>query len=491
LCFAYDLQGRLASVTSTTSNSSTITRTGYKYDSTGTRIGSAQSTATTQQPTNFILQSTLEYLTDSHNPTGYSQVLQETEFRSSGQAVKKTIYTVGHDQISQSVLNWVDANPYGAPAGWSAASTQYFGTDGHGSVRVLYDMTAAIVRNQTFVIQLYNFDAYGNLLGWTNAKPLTSYLYSGESFDFNIGQQYLRARFYDATTGRFTGLDPFYGNSSDPQSLHKYAYVHGDPISHVDPNGEFAAVLLGIGVSMMMAGPGDYIKGGLEALVRAYVVNLEWDVQWALDMSQPDDWGSRLDDKWVYAALGQGLHDQFNIDTPFGTFNPLDLFGGSSADASSFAARNTRAPNNVRFSGGGRASHSAAWDMPYTKGGKTLWSRVSLYEHPKLGRKIALFDDALSPVGTIPITYSRPPGGKKWSDLSDNEVGWMRRQDFAAAERKLDRLGVRYTKDGDNVVINGVKYTWHHHHHKGKMQLIPREVHEKIGHIGMAIWHQY
>jgi RHS repeat-associated protein len=68
-------------------------------------------------------------------------------------------------------------------------------------------------------------------------------LYSGESFDFNIGQQYLRARFYDATTGRFNRLDPFAGNSSDPQSFHKYAYVHGDPIQGIDPTGMFFSLV--------------------------------------------------------------------------------------------------------------------------------------------------------------------------------------------------------------------------------------------------------
>jgi RHS repeat-associated protein len=91
--------------------------------------------------------------------------------------------------------------------------------------------------------QIFSFDAYGNLLGWQSAQPMTTYLYSGESFDFQIGQQYLRARFYDPTTGRFTGLDPFSGNSEDPQSFHKYGYVHGDPVQGVDPSGLFVQAL--------------------------------------------------------------------------------------------------------------------------------------------------------------------------------------------------------------------------------------------------------
>jgi RHS repeat-associated protein len=64
-------------------------------------------------------------------------------------------------------------------------------------------------------------------------------LYSGEQFDSKIGQQYLRARYYDPTTGRFNRLDPFFGNVNDPQSLHKYLYTHADPVNGIDPNGEF------------------------------------------------------------------------------------------------------------------------------------------------------------------------------------------------------------------------------------------------------------
>ncbi|MFV1967988.1 MAG: RHS repeat domain-containing protein [Pirellulaceae bacterium] len=118
--------------------------------------------------------------------------------------------------------------------------THIFGHDGHGSVRVLFDMAAVIA-------QLYSFDAYGQMLGIHDgtaqfvssnaADALTSSLYSGESFDVNIQQQYLRGRWYAPDTGTFNRLDPFSGNMQDPQSLHKYLYVHGDPVNAADPSG--------------------------------------------------------------------------------------------------------------------------------------------------------------------------------------------------------------------------------------------------------------
>jgi RHS repeat-associated protein len=78
-------------------------------------------------------------------------------------------------------------------------------------------------------------------------------LYSDEQFDSKIGQQYLRARYYDSATGRFNRLDPFFGNLDDPQSLHKYLYTHVDPISMTDPSGLFGGYI-SVGIGMLSSG---------------------------------------------------------------------------------------------------------------------------------------------------------------------------------------------------------------------------------------------
>ncbi|UDQ98306.1 RHS repeat-associated core domain-containing protein [Lentisphaerota bacterium WC36G] len=67
----------------------------------------------------------------------------------------------------------------------------------------------------------------------------TDLLYSGEQYDNTLQQQYLRARYYDQNSGRFNRLDPYKGNNFDPQSLHKYAYCHSDPVNAIDPTGMF------------------------------------------------------------------------------------------------------------------------------------------------------------------------------------------------------------------------------------------------------------
>lgn len=42
---------------------------------------------------------------------------------------------------------------------------------------------------------------------------------------------------------------------------------------------------------------------------------------------------------------------------------------------------------------------------------------------------------------------------------------------------------------GGKAQIEGL--TWHHHQDLGRMQLMPRDVHQKVSHVGgMKLWHQ-
>jgi RHS repeat-associated protein len=47
--------------------------------------------------------------------------------------------------------------------------------------------------------------------------------------------------YLNPNTGRFWSMDSFEGSSSDPHSLHKYLYVHCDPVDGSDPSGHKAA----------------------------------------------------------------------------------------------------------------------------------------------------------------------------------------------------------------------------------------------------------
>ncbi len=131
-----------------------------------------------------------------------------------------TTYTIGDDVIAQNV----------------AGTSKYLLYDGHGSTRQLSDSTGALVADES-----YSYDAYGVMLGGnpTSANPAdTSMLYAGEQFDTSLQMYYNRARYYDQNIGRFNRMDPYAGSNQDPQSLHKYLYVHANPVNGIDPTGK-------------------------------------------------------------------------------------------------------------------------------------------------------------------------------------------------------------------------------------------------------------
>jgi len=61
--------------------------------------------------------------------------------------------------------------------------------------------------------------------------------YSGEYYDEETGNIYLRARYYNPSIGRFTQEDTFWGDG-----LNIYTYVHNNPLTYIDPSGHVAEV---------------------------------------------------------------------------------------------------------------------------------------------------------------------------------------------------------------------------------------------------------
>ena len=127
-------------------------------------------------------------MVDANNPTGYAQVVEETV----GGNVQR-VYVHGPSLISQTRLissNWV---------------TIFYGMDGHSGFRFLTDSTGTISNS-------YAYDSFGTLISSAGLTP-NNYLYAGEQLDPNLGFYYFRARFMNASTGRFWTID--LGSASD------------------------------------------------------------------------------------------------------------------------------------------------------------------------------------------------------------------------------------------------------------------------------------
>ena len=111
----------------------------------------------------------------------------------------------------------------------STGKSIYYVKDGHGSVRALTDQNGAVT-------DTYDYDAFGNLIHSTGTTP-NNYLYTGEQFDPDLNLYYNRARYLNASTGRFWSMDTFDGDDESPLSLHKYLYVGAEPVDERDPSG--------------------------------------------------------------------------------------------------------------------------------------------------------------------------------------------------------------------------------------------------------------
>ena len=105
----------------------------------------------------------------------------------------------------------------------SGGNQEYELTDGLGSATGLADGTGAVT-------DTYTYDVYGAVRARTGTSP-NEFTYTGEQVD-SSGLQYLRARYYDAATGRFASRDPL-------PLMQRYAYVGGNPVNLADPKGLF------------------------------------------------------------------------------------------------------------------------------------------------------------------------------------------------------------------------------------------------------------
>ena len=82
----------------------------------------------------------------------------------------------------------------------------------------------------------YAYDAFGNSL--KKKEGIQNRIqYTGQQYDQETGQYYLRARYYNPAVGRFTQEDTYRGDG-----LNLYAYCKNNPVVYYDPSGHDQAV---------------------------------------------------------------------------------------------------------------------------------------------------------------------------------------------------------------------------------------------------------
>jgi RHS repeat-associated protein len=160
------------------------------------------------------------FLVDDRNPTGFSQVVEETD----GSGALLSEYQYGPAPATANV----DGNRI------------FYHNDLVRDTRLLTDADGNVT-------DTYTYSAYGELVASSDSTD-QPYLYNGEQFDPAAGAYYQRQRYYDPGIGRFMSRDSFLGVPRLPMSQNPYLFADSDPLSFYDPSGNFT--LLGVSISL-------------------------------------------------------------------------------------------------------------------------------------------------------------------------------------------------------------------------------------------------
>lgn len=225
---------------------SNVKQTVYTYDANGNQI-----TKTAEGKTETNTYDGLNQLigfTDGETTASY-------KYNASGLRYEKTVdgQTIDHvwdgsKQIIADVINnqFYEANCYIRGTNLVAkynykngnkSEYTYYTQNAHGDVVNLTDTDGEVVKS-------YTYDAFGvekNI----DEDDTNAFRYCGEYYDKETATVYLRARYYNPSTGRFISRDSFAGRRSDPLSLNLYTYCNNNPIGYVDSNGHERIVVSG------------------------------------------------------------------------------------------------------------------------------------------------------------------------------------------------------------------------------------------------------
>jgi RHS repeat-associated protein len=115
--------------------------------------------------------------------------------------------------------------------------------------------TTAITDINGTVTDRYSYGAYGNLESHTGTSN-TPFLYNGRDgvMSDSNGLYYLRSRYYSPELMRFINVDTVKGTIVSSETLNRYAYANGNPISLIDPFGTSAELGNGLHTLLDWAG---------------------------------------------------------------------------------------------------------------------------------------------------------------------------------------------------------------------------------------------
>ena len=271
ITYTYDKLNRIATVSGTKGADSY-----YEYDYRGNRKANFEET-------NFLSEENAEFLYNEQNKLYYANVVNDTtniEYSSNGYRYVKQInndepvfyiYDISGRLVAEAKAQTGGVVPVShyvwgpdrvlAKIDKTNNTTYYYLYNGHGDVVQITDVSG-VIKNT------YDYDVWGNFISKheTIENPFT---YFGQTYDETTGLYYLRARYYDPETGRFTQQDPA------EDGYNWYVYGNQNPVVYVDYTGEsviLTCVILGAVIGFTVGG----VTGGVLSLNNYGYVKWQW-----------------------------------------------------------------------------------------------------------------------------------------------------------------------------------------------------------------------
>lgn len=126
------------------------------------------------------------------------------------------------------------------PTALNSNGTHYTTPDHLGSPRVITNSSAGVVSRHDYkpLGEEIGSGVGGRTvgMGFGIAEGLRKKFTSHER-DPETGLDYMRARYFNATQGRFTSADSVAGSVLNPQTMNLYSYVANNPLRYLDPTG--------------------------------------------------------------------------------------------------------------------------------------------------------------------------------------------------------------------------------------------------------------
>jgi len=196
---------------------------GYSMENSGwpNYIASPQGNAIRYDPDNF---------TDT--PCGDMDSALEhkgPDLAQAGEVADEPLHAANPGDI-QAPYRTIGTPPVAAPTPNAVPRFAYYHLDHLGTPRVLMD-------NVGQVISKHHYMPYGEEMPSAIQSSTNKRQFTGHERDPEDGLDYMLARYYSSSLGRFMVVDPIGATLGVPQSLNRYSYVRNNPLGFTDPQG--------------------------------------------------------------------------------------------------------------------------------------------------------------------------------------------------------------------------------------------------------------